>query len=86
MDNISSPHKAVILKVGKRCMHVAHQIHIGKLLQSVETNRDVIVSMLAKWEVDRVVNPESAQTNDICCFSARYAPVRRKKKGSLSQN
>jgi len=81
LDNISSPHKAVIMKVGKRYMHVAHQVHIRKCLQSVETlecrNRGVIVSVLAKCEVDRVVNPESVQTKDICCFSAKHAPVRR---------
>jgi hypothetical protein len=82
LDNIPSPHKAVILKVGKRYMHIAHQVHIGKFLQSVETiecrNRGVIVSVLAKCEVDRVVNPESVQTKEICCLSARYAPVMRK--------
>jgi len=90
LDNISSPHKALILKVGKRYLHVAHQVHIGKCLQLVETlecrNRGVIVSVLATSELDRVFKPESGQAKDICCFSAKHAPLRSKKKGSLSQN
>jgi hypothetical protein len=58
LDNFSSPHKTIILKVGKRYMHVAHLVHIGKCLQSVEIHesriRNVIVSVLAKCGQSRV--------------------------------
>jgi len=67
LDNISSPHNALILKVGKTYLHVEHQAHIGKCLQLVESleccNRGVIVSVLATNELDRVFKPESGKAN-----------------------
>ena len=90
LDNISSPHKALILKISKIYLHVAHQAHIGKHLQLVETlgyrNKGVIVSVLATSELDRVFKTESGQAKEICCFSAKRAPLRSKRKGLLSQN
>jgi len=56
--NFSSPHQTLILKVGIRCMHVAHIVHIGKCLQSVEIHdsriRNVIVNVLAMFGQSRL--------------------------------
>ena len=52
-----------------------------------------MVSMLASSRVDRVFQFRSGQTKDykigICCFSVRYAALRRKRQrlvGSESEN
>ena len=43
-----------------------------------------MVSAVASSEVDRWFDPRSGQTKDynigICCFSAKYAVLRRKRK------
>ena len=50
----------------------------------------VMVSVLALSAVDRGFEPWSGQTKDykigICCFSAKYAALRRKSKDWLAQN
>ena len=55
-------------------MFFTHKKHIG----------GVIVSMLDLSAVDRGFEPRSGQTKDnkigICCFSAKYAALRRKSK------
>ena len=85
MNNISS-----LTQILNSESHVAYQVHIEKCLQLVETlecrNRGVIVRALATRELDRVLKPESGQTKDICCFSAKHAPLRSTTKGSFSQN
>jgi hypothetical protein len=47
-------------------------------------------SAVASSEVDRWFDPRSGQTKDynigICCFSAKYAVLRRKSKDWLSRN
>ena len=49
-----------------------------------------MVSVLASSVVDRGFEPRSSQTNDnkigICCFSAKYASLRRKSKDWLARN
>ena len=49
-----------------------------------------MVSVLASSAVDRGFEPRSGQTKDykigICCFSARYAALRRKSKDWLDRN
>ena len=49
-----------------------------------------MVSMLASSVVDRGYKPRSGQTKDyeigICCFSAKYAALRRKSKDWLARN
>ena len=61
------PHKSLILKVIRKYIHVAYQVHIGKCMQTVDTleccNRGgVIVSELGTSEVDCVFEPQSGQT------------------------
>jgi hypothetical protein len=50
----------------------------------------VMVSMLASTVVDRGFEPSSGHTKDyeigICCFSAKYAAIRRKSKDWLARN
>ena len=50
----------------------------------------VIVSVLSLSVVDRGFEPRSAQIKDyeigICCFSTKYAALRRKSKDWLAQN
>jgi hypothetical protein len=50
----------------------------------------VMVSVLPLSVVDCGFEPRSGQTKDykfgICCFSARYAAVRRKSKDLLARN
>jgi len=50
----------------------------------------VIVCILASSAVDRGFEPRSGQTKDykigICCFSAKYAALRRKSKDGLAWN
>ena len=50
----------------------------------------VMVSVLASSSVDREFEPRSGQTKDykigICCFSAKYAALRRKDKDWLARN
>ena len=60
------PHKSLILKVIKKHIHVAYQVHIGKCMQTVDTLEccnigGVIVSELATSEVDCVCEPKSGQ-------------------------
>ena len=49
-----------------------------------------MVSVLASSAVDRGLEPRSGQTKDykigMCCFSARYAALRRKSKDWLARN
>ena len=49
-----------------------------------------MVSMLASSSVDRGFVPRLGQTKDykigICCFSAKYAALRRKRKDWLARN
>ena len=49
-----------------------------------------IVSVLTSSAVDRRFEPRSGQTKDyqigICCFSAKYAALRRKSKDGLARN
>ena len=49
-----------------------------------------MVSVLASSAVDRGFEPRSGQTKDyeigICCFSAKYAALRRKSKDWLARN
>jgi hypothetical protein len=49
-----------------------------------------MVSMLASSTVDRGFEPRSGQTKDykigICCFTAKYAALRRKSKDWLARN
>ena len=49
-----------------------------------------MVSVLASSALDRGFEPRSGQTKDykigICCFSAKYAALRRKSKDSLVRN
>ena len=51
---------------------------------------DVMVSALALSAVDRGFEPRSGQTKDytigMCCFSAKYAALRRKRKDCLVRN
>ena len=50
----------------------------------------VMVSVLASSAVDRGFEPQSGQTKNykigICCFSAKHAALRRKRKDWLSRN
>jgi hypothetical protein len=50
----------------------------------------VMVSVLALSAVDHGFKPWSGQTKDykigICCFSAKYAALRRKSKDCLARN
>ena len=50
----------------------------------------VMASMLASSTVDRGFEPLSGQTKDYkigsCCFSAKYAALRRKSKDWLARN
>ena len=50
----------------------------------------IMVSVIASSAVDRGFEPRSDQTKDykigICCFSAKYAALRRKSKDWLAQN
>ena len=49
-----------------------------------------MVSMLAPSAIDRGIKFRESQTKDykigICCFSAKYAALRRKSKDWLAQN
>ena len=49
-----------------------------------------MVSVLASSAVDRGFEPQSGQTKNykigICCFSAKHAALRRKRKDWLSRN
>ena len=49
-----------------------------------------MISMLVSSVVDRGFEPRSGQTKDykfgICCFSAKYAALRRKNKDWLARN
>ena len=49
-----------------------------------------MVSVLTSSAVDRGIEPRSGQTRDykigICCFSAKYAALRRKSKDWLDRN
>jgi hypothetical protein len=49
-----------------------------------------MVSVLASSALDREFEPRSGQTKDnkigICCFSAKYAVLRRKSKYWLARN
>jgi hypothetical protein len=49
-----------------------------------------MVSVLASNAVDRGFEPRSGQNKDykigICCFSAKYAALRRKNKDRLARN
>jgi hypothetical protein len=49
-----------------------------------------MVNVLISSAVDREFEPRSGQTKDynngICCFSAKYAALRRKSKYWLAQN
>jgi hypothetical protein len=49
-----------------------------------------MVSVLTSSAVDRGIEPRSSQTRDykigICCFSAKYAALRRKSKDWLDRN
>jgi len=54
-------------------------------LQSVETLRGVIVSVLTTSEVDSVFEPQSGQTEDIYCFSTKHTALRSKTKDWLAQ-
>ena len=49
-----------------------------------------MVSVFASTVVDRLFKPRSGQTKDyeigICCFSAKYAALRRKSKDWLARN
>ena len=51
---------------------------------------DVMVSALVSSAVDRGFEPRSGQTKDyaigMCCFSAKYAALRRKSKDWLARN
>ena len=50
----------------------------------------LMVSMLASSVVNRVFEPRSSQTEDynigICCFSAKHAALRRKRKDWFGRN
>ena len=50
----------------------------------------VMVSVLATSAVDRVFEPRSGKTKDykigICCFSAKHAALRRRRKYWLARN
>ena len=50
----------------------------------------VMVSVLASSAVDRGFEPRSGQTKDyeigMCCFSAKHAALRRKRKDWLARN
>ena len=49
-----------------------------------------MVSMLASSVVDRGFEPQSGHTEDykigICCFSAKHAALRKKRKDGLARN
>ena len=49
-----------------------------------------MISMLSSGVVDRGFEPRSGQTKDykigICCFSDKYAALRRKSKDWLARN
>ena len=51
---------------------------------------DVMISVLASSAVDREFKPRSGETKDyeigICCFSAKHAALRRKRKDWLVRN
>ena len=59
---------------------------------SIVCNRigGVMVSVLASGTVDREFEPRSGQTKDykigICCFSAKQAALRRRRKDCLVRN
>jgi hypothetical protein len=57
---------------------------------SVNRIGGVMVSVLTSNAVDRGFEPRSGQTKDyeigICCFSDKYAALRRKSKDWLSRN
>ena len=64
---------------------------ILECLKMIEVRIDgAMVSVLASSVVDRGFEPRSGQTKDcklgICCFSARYAAFRRKRKDWLARN
>jgi hypothetical protein len=50
----------------------------------------IMVSMIASSAVDRGFKPQTGQTKDyeisICCFSTKYAALRRKSKDWLARN
>jgi hypothetical protein len=51
---------------------------------------DIMISMLATSAVERVLDPQSRQTEDyelgMCYFSAKHATLRRKSKDWLARN
>ena len=69
-----------------------HSLRKGMYLSIVCVNRisGVRVTMLVSGVVDRGFEPRSGQTKDykicICCFSAKYAALRRKRKDWLARN
>ena len=76
------------------CFHLLWSLVILKYTDRNTTNLNriggVMVGVLASSVVDRGFEPRSGQTKDyrigICCFSTKYAALRRKSKDWLARN
>ena len=72
------------------CLHRLYVEFITELNAHFNHIGGVMVSVFASSAVDRGFEPQSGQTKDynigICCFSAKYATLRRKNKDWLVRN
>ena len=73
------------------CIEFVFPFHLFIFFLSYKNHiSGVMVSVLASSAVDRGFEPRSGQTKDyeigICCFSAKYAALKRKSKDWLARN
>ena len=77
-----------VLNYSHKCISITYEQTVS--LKTQHRICGVMVSVFASSAVDRGFEPRSGQTKafkiDICCFSAKYAALRRKIKNLLVRN
>ena len=83
---------AIVVQTFQVTAIVVQTIHVTAIVVQMCHNHigGVMASVLASSPVDRGFEPRSGQTKDyefgICCFSAKHAALRRKRKDWLARN